>query len=50
MASKGTHLLLEKWKAYSMNLWQCHFTFGHNQVGYTLTISLIFLSIFWVIF
>nr|AAK61563.1 maturase K [Lemna turionifera]AAK61564.1 maturase K [Lemna ecuadoriensis]AAK61565.1 maturase K [Lemna obscura] len=27
MASKGTHLLMKKWKSYFVNLWQCHFHF-----------------------
>nr|AAK61578.1 maturase K [Wolffiella welwitschii] len=27
IASRGTHLLLKKWKSYFLNLWQCHFHF-----------------------
>nr|Q8WHL6.1 RecName: Full=Maturase K; AltName: Full=Intron maturase [Lemna gibba]AAK61568.1 maturase K [Lemna gibba] len=27
IASKGTHLLMKKWKSYFVNLWQCHFHF-----------------------
>ena len=27
IASRGTYLLLKKWKSYFMNLWQCHFDF-----------------------
>nr|CAI2546840.1 maturase K [Spirodela intermedia] len=27
MASKGTHLLMKKWKSYFVNLWQCNFHF-----------------------
>nr|AAM46605.1 maturase K [Gonatopus angustus] len=27
LASKGTHLLMKKWKSYFVNFWQCHFRF-----------------------
>nr|CAP58327.1 maturase K [Pycnospatha arietina] len=27
LASKGTHLLMKKWKSYLVNFWQCHFHF-----------------------
>nr|YP_009166586.1 maturase K [Epipremnum aureum]YP_009582411.1 maturase K [Zantedeschia hybrid cultivar]YP_010977020.1 maturase K [Zantedeschia elliottiana]QJF46657.1 maturase K [Zantedeschia rehmannii]CAP58338.1 maturase K [Zantedeschia albomaculata]ALB38564.1 maturase K [Epipremnum aureum]QBK84033.1 maturase K [Zantedeschia hybrid cultivar]WNZ34165.1 maturase K [Zantedeschia elliottiana] len=27
LASKGTHLLMKKWKSYFVNFWQCHFHF-----------------------
>nr|SPO18124.1 maturase K [Philodendron acutifolium]SPO18179.1 maturase K [Philodendron cf. parvilobum DC-2018] len=27
LASKGTHLLMKKWKYYFVNFWQCHFHF-----------------------
>nr|QJU04217.1 maturase K [Pothos scandens] len=27
LASKGTHLLMNKWKSYFVNFWQCHFHF-----------------------
>nr|UMP08134.1 maturase K [Cryptocoryne ciliata var. latifolia] len=27
LASKGTHLLMKKWKSYFFNFWQCHFHF-----------------------
>nr|Q8WHM8.1 RecName: Full=Maturase K; AltName: Full=Intron maturase [Pistia stratiotes]AAK61553.1 maturase K [Pistia stratiotes] len=27
LVSKGTHLLMKKWKSYFVNFWQCHFRF-----------------------
>nr|YP_010031124.1 maturase K [Aconitum pendulum]QOV02019.1 maturase K [Aconitum pendulum]QRG00148.1 maturase K [Aconitum brachypodum] len=34
LSSKGTPLLMKKWKYYLVNLWECHFFFGLNRIGF----------------
>nr|CAC05344.2 maturase [Cassytha ciliolata] len=33
LVSKGTHLLMKKWKYYLVNLWQCHFDLWSQPGG-----------------